>query len=511
MLLKIKYDPATLFTEIFNVISLYFNATSEIKLEQLYAQSGFSTDTHVFQAGQQLHNYKDAYTFCTAANMDLFAPSSDMTLKQLLDELNTDALWTQYTQSEITKQIVGRNHYPAVKATNDTTIRLEVMEVLADHAIALKRDKSINDTWYASVDRTEKLTSLCMKELDFPKKAKDLSKLVDIQNRILSNLNSSKELMQMYKGQVDRQRYAVPDLGNLTHMKRIMVDSIELDAQSKVQKIVKNQLSSLVNPIAKIFKNVNSYVDFSDLVILDNNFHDTVKALGPLIAKPLEYPITQLPWEQRGKFNARSKENQKIHMARAYDDTHQYLLVQLFGTKEKALLPLKFSSSQNHTALDTARDSFYEITLPDVVLSMFWLINFLIAAFSYSRSTYSEFKRKGRSKKMRKRGKQDSSQKGFELKKIWFQRDSSSDSQNTEAQPRVNQIRETEEVRMGECCRGPERSQLKKIRKYRAPEPPRSLRYKNRTPYSSTTLVTTIRNSDLPVHLGDSMLSLDDL
>jgi len=179
MLLKIRYDPATLFTEIFTVISLYFNTTSEIDLEQIYSQSGFSTDTHVLQGGQKLHDYKGAFTFCTAARMDLFAPTSDMPLGQVLDKFNTDELWTQYSVSEVSKQIVGRNQYPAVKVTNDTTIRLELTEMPENHAIVLKRNSS-NATWYTSADKSELLKAICMKELEFPKKKKDLSKLLDI-------------------------------------------------------------------------------------------------------------------------------------------------------------------------------------------------------------------------------------------------------------------------------------------------------------------------------------------
>jgi len=508
MLLKIRYDPTTLFTEIFTVISLYFNATSEINLEQIYSQSGFSTDTHVLQGGQKLHDYKGAFTFCTAARMDLFAPTSDMPLGQVLDKFNTDELWTQYSVSEVSKQIVGRNQYPAVKVTNDTTIRLELTEMPENHAIVLKRNSS-KDTWYTSAEKSELLTAICMKELDFPKKKKDLSKLIDIKNRILENLNSSKELTEMYKGQIDRQRYAIPYLGNITQWKRLLNNSIERDPQSKIQQMIKNQLGLLVNPIAKILKNVNSYADFTDLVILDNNFHDTVKALGPLIAKPIEFPITQLPWDKRASYSTLSKENQKIHMARTNDAENRYLLVQLFEYLEKPILPIKYRSSQNFTALDTAKESFYEITLPDVVLSMVWLLNVLVILIPYLCSVYSDIKYNNQIRKMRKRGRKNSPPSRFEMKKLWFKRDSSSDSQPSEAQPRVNQLRQTTEFQTHKDCKGPERSQLKKIRKYRAPQPPRSTKNRKRTPYSSTTLVTTIRNSDLPVYLGDSMLSLD--
>ena len=174
--------------------------------------------------------------------------------------------------------LVGLDGFPPLRNTNDTLIKVETLVIPPNSAVVLTLNDA-NEMVYTHRDKNTLTTTLCMKEKEFPKKAADFIKLQKIKQRMLDNLDNSKELMETYRSSIRKQLLTLPYLGNMTHMKRVLNQSIEVDTQSVISKIIRNQLNQLVLPISRILTSVRSYADMIDLTIMDNNFHDIIKAL----------------------------------------------------------------------------------------------------------------------------------------------------------------------------------------------------------------------------------------
>ncbi len=519
MILKIIFNPAVIFTQILASITFYHNVLHEINVNNMYAQAGQSTDEFFFAGNNLDLDWEQCNVFCAAAQMDLFEPTTDMDVRNLFTAFETKSCWTQYYESLVSKIVVGLDQYPPVKTTKGTEIKMSFRKVPDNQAVTLVINDA-NDTLFEQTAKTEKKKCICMKEKAFPKKKADLDRLNELKLRMLNNLDSSKTLTEMFKGQVAREMYKLQSIGNVTHLEKILEGSFEVDAQAQMMKIVNDQLNQLVLPISTLMKNVKSPLDMAHLESLDCRFHSLVHLLGPLVGKPLQNPISYLPWDKRDFFDPTILENQSPQMAMSEnEDDLKYLLVELFGKDETKKLPLKLREAANFSTIDTSRDQFWRLSLWDFVLGGLWVLQCFTVIIPLVCSFISDIRYQHQIMKLRKRGRRDSiSARPFEIRKLMTFKTKKAKSPRTirPTKPRSHQLRHRQNsgaVDLDKLETTPKVKQLRAISKPKAKAPPipvqKKAKNRRKSISDTTTVVTVVRNDDLPLYLADSLLSIE--
>jgi hypothetical protein len=517
MILNIIFNPAVIFAQILTSITFYHNVLHEIDLNNVYAQAGQNTDEFFFAGNNLELDWEQCNVFCAAAHMDLFEPTTDMDVRTLFKAFETKNCWTQYYESLVSKIVVGLDQYPPVKSTKGTEIKMSFKKVPDNQAVTLVINDE-NEALFEQTAKNEKKKCICMKEKAFPKKKADLDRLVELKLRMLNNLDSSKTLTEMFKGQVAREMYKLQSIGNVTHLENILEGSLEVDAQAQILKIVNDQLNQLVLPISNLMKTVKSPSDMAHLESLYSRFHNLVHLLGPLVGNPLQNPISYLPWDKRDFFDPTILENQNPQMAMSEnEDDLKYLLVELFGRDESKKLPLKLREVANFSTIDTSRDQFWRLTLWDFVLGGLWVLQCFTIVIPLVASLISDIKYQHQIRKLRNRGRRDSiSGRPFEIRKLMTFKTKKTKSPRTfrPTKTKSYQLRHRQNSGSKDLEKLETTPKVKQLRvKARAPPVPvpvkKSAKDRGKSISDTTTVVTVVRNDDLPLYLADSLLSIE--
>ena len=520
MLLKIKFNPAVLFVEILASITFYNNLISEIDIDVIYAQAGYSSDDHFYNGSPLDLDFSQCNIFCSAARMDLFAPTSGMMIRELFETFDTKKAWTHCYESLVTKQVVGLDQYPPIKVTKDAEVKMGFQKVPEHHALVIEiAETELKEITFQTMLKTEKTKCLCMSPKAYPKKKEDLDRLKALKLRMLADLDNSKTLTEYFKGQVSREMYKLQSIGNVTHLKTLLNKSLDVDVQSKISKIIQDQLNQIPLPLSTVLKNVKSPTDMAHLEALNAQFHSLVQLLGPMISKPLQSPISFMPWDRRDVFDPTILENLSPQMAVSENaDDLKYLIVQIFEKNEKRLLNLNYRGQANFSTIDTTRDQFWSLSLWDFILAGFWIIQSLIIVIPYVASLISDIKYQHQIRKLRNRGRRDSiSGKPFEIRKLMTFKTkkkgpygnrpmAGTKSQQQRLQRNRSRSRDLEKLDSPIQVK-----QLRTSHKARAPPVPVSTvraRKKPKTVSDTTTIVTVVKNDDVPLYLADSLLSI---
>jgi hypothetical protein len=498
MLLQVKYNPIALLTDILTVLTFYYNTLSEIDVAKTYEQTGYITNDYYYRSNILKLTWDQANTLCSSARMDLLTPTKDMRLGDMFSHFNTNSCWTQIYESKVTQTLVNMDQYPPAKITNDSSIKMPTEHVPEHHGIALTIDEN-NSTSFEPVAKTEQKTTVCMAEIAYPRKEKNVKQIVGLKSMLLSHIQESRYRVEQMKSKIKRKLLVVQSIGNLTVLKGEVAlnETVLIDADMPISKKISDELNQMIVPLSQKMLSIASVEDFSLIVGTDCGFHDLLRGLLQQVLDPLDSPIKTLPCERRDQVTGNFEENISPKMALSENQAANYLFVHFLEKYVNDSLPLKFLKNTNFSTFDTDWNGFYHITLPDVVLGIFWVLQGLVIVGPFVASIISDMIYKRQIIKLRKRGRRNSLSQGYQIKKLV-------------AKPTWN-------VRQGRPGKSPKKTsgmqresmeiELAPIRKKgKAPPPPTApVAPPPSAPYYKYVKVR-VTNDDMPMHEGDSLI-----
>jgi hypothetical protein len=491
MLLRLKFDPVLLYTEILAVLSVLGDLLSKVDVQSLYAQKGYQTENYVFNSSTLQLNWQQANLFCNTLRMDLFATTTDMKIRELLSNFQVEngSTWTQYYESLGTKVMVDNDQYPPRATVNDTTMKI-VTHTVPDHHAVIVKINSENETVLDVLEKSQLANVVCMGKIPFPSKKSDVEKINNIRLQMLQNLNNTKELVRVNLERMRRELLGYQNLGNWTQLEGLVNQTkiVNVNVDSVIVGLLSETVNQTVVPFVELYQKIGSCSDITTLGVWEGNMQRMIPVLLDLIDEILENPVGQLPWENRQDIDPTILENGQPKMAVSEHEDKKYFLVQLFKRNDQKVLPFHFAPLGNFSYLNVGDAEFYEMTLWDLLLATlgisYGLIMFAIRTFV----------------KIKRARNLDAIRSKILVRKTSLQLPTSMSKNNTRRPSNV-QISPTP-FHERFCEANPDNEKFHKHTYGRRP--------KNMPPLHGSTTVYFVKNDDVPLHLADSMLSLNE-
>jgi len=482
MILKNLFDPLALLVQLLVTVSLYRDGLDRLDLDSIFKPQGYSTATYVFKISADKMSLPLAQAWCSDNKMDLFTPTKDMNLTHFFATLETTSVWTQVFESKITKSWVNLDQFSPIKATNDTVI--QVPTLVASELNGISLDLSTDKVFaYTSSVKTSAKTVVCMEEISFPNRLEDRQKLAVIQKSLIQKIGLTENTILEFEESVKRRILALPKILNPVETSWY-TDIIDVDLNATVSQMILSNLSLLVEPMVNKFKTITVHEDIDVLLLADTEFHSLIQIILSKISDPLNNPFKNIPWSLQERIEKGLNVNTDPELATSNILGKNYLFTKFAELgKNEQMISRNFSSLK---FFNTEFEGFFSITMADLVLSVFAILEGLALLVPCLAKCCSEIMYRRR---MNRLGKENLQQSLYRVRKI--QLPASRDAEKTKARSRSNSIQF--ELTQRKC---------------RAPSPPHSkIRTQKRNKKSNNDpYYVKVLNDNLPMHEGNSML-----
>ena len=392
MLVNVQYDPVGLYNQVIVATTLLSNILNDTNLDQIYAPDGFAIEDDYFIGSQLDMPFNTAATYCHTDRMDLFATTPNMKLLELLDTFGAKKIWTQYSESKVSKTIVDLDQYPPHRILADTVVSTSLLGVPELHAVILEKvenGESIRTELHTQA-KDQMARVICKGKIPFPKAEKDRARLSKILDNVKNELNATQEFLFQQKSEAKNEWHTLFEIQNYTEFKAVSnkTQIVEIDFDQSVKKWLLQLNTTFIN---ETLYDIKTDSDVTLLVELFGQFFRTIGILTDLIQSPLENPLSLLPESVHREFSEKYKENQSPLRATTESDGKR-LLVEFLSNKDVKILSKVFPRFGNFSYFNVQEDEFYEITIWDLVLAILYCVQYIAFAIPAIWSMYSDRK-----------------------------------------------------------------------------------------------------------------------
>jgi hypothetical protein len=197
---------------------------STTNITALYSKEGYTSDNHIFSKAEPSMTHTQAQEYCLAAKMDMFEPTADMKLVDLMRYFKVTDIWTPLYTHKTAGILVNSDANVPVTTTVYSTLDLPAAALVAD--LASKGIKvtinAANQTSYVVASKSESHAAVCMSLLQYPFRTADRLLLADIKKVHLADIYEMKRQQGKVKRRVNRKLAGIPKLGTIKEFKKDM-------------------------------------------------------------------------------------------------------------------------------------------------------------------------------------------------------------------------------------------------------------------------------------------------
>jgi protein-tyrosine-phosphatase len=348
------YNPVVILETLVLVISMYYDGLSLVKVLDIYKKAEYCTDKYYTKKAETQMTHTQALEFCLAAKMEMFEPTGDMKLIELMRHHKVEKIWTSFYTHKITKLLVNEQVELPVTSTADSTIDLPAPLAVSDlgNKGIIVQINALNQTSYAVSEKSELAAAFCIELLPYPFKSAELSNVKESQEYALKDIAEFKSDMKKLNRSAD-----------LTSA---------YDKQFDLILRIQRDLEPIANETVKKWRKIKEPTDLISIHGQHKHFTIVFDNIIEEILEPLFYPQSMIELEDRDRVDPMFLENMMPTLAMSENpEKVVYFFLHFLENGTSDSLPIHTYKVPLDPVFDPAWEGTFRLSIADFIFLSF--------------------------------------------------------------------------------------------------------------------------------------------